>query len=61
MRKVVIIGATSAIAEATARILAARGDALYLVARNPARLSGIAADLLVRGSAQRELRSARCE
>lgn len=52
MRKVVIIGATSAIAEATARILAARGDALYLVARNPARLSGIAVDLTVRGSAQ---------
>lgn len=52
MRKVVIIGATSAIAEATARILAARGDALYLVARNPPRLSAIAADLLVRGSSR---------
>ncbi len=50
MRKVLIIGATSAIAEATARILAARGDALYLVARNQARLGAIAADLLVRGS-----------
>ena len=52
MRKVVIIGATSAIAEATARILAARGDALYLVARNQARVSGIASDLLVRGSSR---------
>jgi len=50
MRKVLIIGATSAIAEATARILAGRGDALYLVARNPARLSAVAADLTVRGS-----------
>ena len=50
MRKVLIIGATSAIAEATARILATRGDALYLVARNQARLEAIAADLSVRGS-----------
>jgi decaprenylphospho-beta-D-erythro-pentofuranosid-2-ulose 2-reductase len=50
MRKILIIGATSAIAEATARILAARGDALYLVARNQARVAGIAADLSVRGS-----------
>ena len=50
MRKVLIIGATSAIAEATARILAERGDALYLVARNEARLAAIASDLSVRGS-----------
>jgi short-subunit dehydrogenase len=52
MRKILIIGATSAIAEATARILAARGDALYLVARNQARLAAIATDLSVRGSAR---------
>ena len=50
MRKILIIGATSAIAEATARILATRGDALYLVARNQARLAAIASDLSVRGS-----------
>lgn len=50
MRKVLIIGATSAIAEATARMLAERGDALYLVARNEARLAAVAADLSVRGS-----------
>ena len=50
MKKILIIGATSAIAEATARIFAARGDALYLVARNEARLTAIAADLSVRGS-----------
>jgi decaprenylphospho-beta-D-erythro-pentofuranosid-2-ulose 2-reductase len=50
MRKILIVGATSAIAEATARILAERGDALYLVARNQARLSAVAADLSVRGS-----------
>jgi short-subunit dehydrogenase len=52
MRKVVIIGATSAIAEATARILAARGDSLYLVARNAARLAAVAADLSVRGGSR---------
>lgn len=50
MRKVLIIGATSAIAEATARVLAEHGDALYLVARNEARLAAVAADLSVRGS-----------
>lgn len=50
MQKVVIIGATSAIAEATARLYAARGAQLFLLARNEARLQDIAADLRVRGS-----------
>jgi hypothetical protein len=50
VKKVLIVGATSAIAEATARMLAQRGDALYLVARNEARLAAIASDLSVRGS-----------
>lgn len=50
MLKVLIIGATSTIAEATARRLAERGDALYLVARNAAATAAIAADLTVRGS-----------
>jgi hypothetical protein len=50
VKKTLIIGATSAIAEATARMLAERGDALYLVARNEPRLAAIAADLSVRGS-----------
>lgn len=50
MQKVVIIGATSAIAEATARLYAARGAQLFLVARNATRLEGIAADLRIRGS-----------
>jgi decaprenylphospho-beta-D-erythro-pentofuranosid-2-ulose 2-reductase len=52
MRRVLIIGATSAIAEATARLLAQRGDALYLVARSEARLNAVAADLSVRGSSR---------
>lgn len=50
MRKVVIVGATSAIAEAVARLFAKRGDALYLVARRAEALESIAADLRVRGA-----------
>ncbi|MDR7135212.1 short-subunit dehydrogenase [Lysobacter niastensis] len=51
MQRVLVIGATSAIAEATARVYAARGAALHLVGRNDARLEQIAADLRVRGAA----------
>ena len=50
MKKVLIIGATSSIAEHCARIWAARGDELYLVARNEAHVQTIAADLKVRGA-----------
>ena len=50
MQKILIIGATSAIAEHSARLFAARGDALFLVARNPDRLRVVAADLSVRGA-----------
>ena len=49
--KVLVVGATSAIAEATARVLAARGAALYLVGRNATRLHATAADLAIRGAA----------
>lgn len=52
MKKILVIGATSAIAEHCARIWATRGDALYLVARNEERLQSIAADLKVRGAVQ---------
>jgi decaprenylphospho-beta-D-erythro-pentofuranosid-2-ulose 2-reductase len=48
--KILVIGATSAIAEHCARIWAARGDGLYLVARNEESLKTIAADLRVRGA-----------
>lgn len=51
MQRILIIGAASAIAEATARIYAARGASLFLVARDMARLEAIAADLSVRGAA----------
>jgi decaprenylphospho-beta-D-erythro-pentofuranosid-2-ulose 2-reductase len=50
MKKVLIIGATSSIAEHCAMIWAARGDELYLVARNEAHVQTIAADLKVRGA-----------
>jgi decaprenylphospho-beta-D-erythro-pentofuranosid-2-ulose 2-reductase len=52
VKKILVIGATSAIAEHCARIWASRGDALYLVARNEERLQSIAADLKVRGAVQ---------
>jgi decaprenylphospho-beta-D-erythro-pentofuranosid-2-ulose 2-reductase len=63
--RVVILGATSAIAEAVARLYAVEGAALVLVARqnavkdgdsaaNGSRLSQIAADLRLRGAAQVE-------
>ena len=51
MKKVLVIGATSAIAEASARIWAARGASLFLVGRRAARLEMIADDLRVRGAA----------
>ena len=51
MKKILIIGATSAIAEATARLWAAKGHRLYLLGRNAERLTSIAADLKVRGAA----------
>jgi short-subunit dehydrogenase len=50
MHKILIIGATSAIAQATARLWAARGDALVLVGRNVEHLRSIADDLKVRGA-----------
>ena len=50
MKKVLIIGATSSIAEHCARIWASRGDKLYLIARNEGHVLTIAADLKVRGA-----------
>jgi short-subunit dehydrogenase len=49
--RVLIVGATSAIAAETARVYAARGARMFLVARNPDRLAAVAADLQVRGAA----------
>lgn len=55
MKKIVIVGATSAIAEACAREFAARGAALVLLGRNQQKLDDIAADLRVRGAEQVQL------
>jgi len=52
MKRVLIIGVTSSIAENCARVWAARGDELYLVARNEERLKTIADDLKVRGASK---------
>lgn len=54
--KTMIIGATSAIAHATARLWASEDNALYLVARDPDKLEAIAQDLETRGVGQLETR-----
>lgn len=51
MLRIVIVGASSAIAEATARCYAARGARLFLIARQSQRLEDMASDLKVRGAA----------
>jgi decaprenylphospho-beta-D-erythro-pentofuranosid-2-ulose 2-reductase len=50
-RTVIIVGATSTIAEAVARLYASEGGTLLLVGRNEERLVRIAADLRLRGAA----------
>jgi short-subunit dehydrogenase len=54
MKKVLVLGATSAIAQSTVRLLAARGASLYLVGRNPERLEAVAKDARTRGAARVE-------
>ncbi|NYZ17568.1 SDR family oxidoreductase [Azospirillum sp. RWY-5-1] len=51
MTRLAVFGATSAIAGAVARLYAAEGASLFLVARNAARLEALAADLRARGAA----------
>ena len=50
MKRVLIIGACSAIAAATARKYAEQGAELFLAARNRQHLEVLAADLEVRGA-----------
>ncbi len=50
--RVLMLGATSGIAERLARIYAAEGASLFLVARRKDRLDAVAADLLTRGSSE---------
>lgn len=54
MKKIIIIGATSVIAQATARLFAAEGHRLFLVAREESRLAAVAQDLQTRGAQQVE-------
>jgi NAD(P)-dependent dehydrogenase (short-subunit alcohol dehydrogenase family) len=49
LKKVLVFGATSAIAQAALRELVARGSSVYCVGRDPARLDALLADLRVRG------------
>jgi decaprenylphospho-beta-D-erythro-pentofuranosid-2-ulose 2-reductase len=59
MRKVLIIGATPAIAEAVAREYTRVGASLFLLGRRPERIRAIVEDLRVRSAAQVEYASAR--
>lgn len=51
-KRILVLGATSGIAEACVRLWAARGDSLYLIARNADRLAAVAADARTRGASQ---------
>jgi short-subunit dehydrogenase len=51
IQKIFIFGATSAIAQATARLYAAGGTAFYLVGRDADKLDAVADDLTARGAA----------
>ena len=53
--KIIVLGATSAIAEATARLYAGEGAELLLVGRQSERLAAIAADLRLRGAPRVEV------
>lgn len=55
---VIVLGATSAIGEATARLFAAEGAPLVLVGRRADRIAAIAADLTARGAASVDVRQA---
>ncbi len=50
MNKILIVGATSAIAYETAKLFARDGAALFLVARNPEKLKSVQEDLKIRGA-----------
>jgi len=50
-RRILVLGATSGIAEAVCRRWAERGESLFLVARNEDKLAAVAADMRTRGAA----------
>ncbi len=49
-KRILVLGATSGIAEACCRLWAERGDSLFLVARNAERLAAVEADIRTRGA-----------
>lgn len=49
-KRILVLGATSGIAEASIRLWALRGESLFLVARNAERLAAVAADARTRGA-----------
>lgn len=49
-RRILVLGATSGIAEATCRIWADEGASLFLIARNAEKVAAVAADLKTRGA-----------
>lgn len=49
-KNILILGATSAIAEQAARLWAMQGNTLYLMARDAARLERVGSDLSIRGA-----------
>jgi NAD(P)-dependent dehydrogenase (short-subunit alcohol dehydrogenase family) len=54
-KRVIILGAASAVAEATARLYAAEGAVLLLVGRRADRLEAMASDLKLRGASRIEI------
>lgn len=49
-KRILVLGATSGIAEACCRMWAERGDHLFLVGRNSEKLNAVAADMRTRGA-----------
>lgn len=54
MNNILIVGATSAIAQSTARLYAAKGAKFFLVARNEKKLKAVTDDLTTRGASNIE-------
>ena len=52
MRRILIVGATSAIAQEVSKRFASAGESLFLVARDGTKLDSVAQDLRVRGAAK---------
>ena len=50
MKKILVLGANSAIAQAVCRLWVEQGHALYLIGRNPQKLETLVTDLKVRGA-----------